>query len=55
MNQRGALFVIISMNKIPVEQMHQFGHVFCKMLAFCTGSDRIEIGDLESKVKGTIT
>ena len=35
----------ILVNKIPAERMHRY----------CTGSDSIEIGDLGSKVKVTVT
>ena len=33
--------------------MHQFGCGFRKIVAYCTGSDPIEIGNLGSKVKVT--
>ena len=39
------------MNKIPAERMHRFRY----MVAYNTGSDHIEIGDLGSKVKVTVT
>ena len=42
-------------NKIPAERMHLFGHGFRKMVANNTGSDPIEIGELGSKVKDTVT
>ena len=37
--------VCVSVNKIPAERMHQFGCGFCLIVAYCTGSDPIEIGD----------
>ena len=42
-------------NKIPAERKHQFGRGFHSMFAYCTGSDRIEIDDLGSKVKVKVT
>ena len=42
-------------NKIPAEQMHRFGRGFRKMVAYNTGSDPIEFGDLGSKVKVIVT
>ena len=42
-------------NKIPAERMHRFGRGFRLMAANRTGSDPIEIGDLGSKVKVTVT
>ena len=42
-------------NKIPAERMHRFGRGFRKMVAYNTGSNPIEIGDLGSKVKVTVT
>ena len=38
-------------NKIPAERMHRFGRGFRLMVAYCTGSNPIKIGDLGSKVK----
>ena len=35
--------------------MHQFGCGFRETVAYCTGSDPIEIGDLWLKVKLTVT
>ena len=43
------------MNKIPAKRMHRFGRGFRKMVAYNTGSDPFEIGDLGSKVKVTVT
>ena len=45
------LFVCPSLNKIPAEWMHQLWCGFCQMVAYCTGLDLIEIGDLGLKVK----
>ena len=45
----------ILVNKIPAEQMHRFGRSFRWTVAYRTGSDPIEIGDLGSKVKVTVT
>ena len=45
----------ILVNKIPAERMHRFGRGFCLMVAYCTGTNPIEIGDLGSKVKVTVT
>ena len=42
-------------NKIPDERMLLFGHSFRLTVAYCLDSDPIEIGDLESKVKVTVT
>ena len=42
-------------NKIPAKRMHQFGCDFRLTVAYHTGSDPIEIGDLGSKVKVTVT
>ena len=42
-------------NKIPAERMHRFGRGFRLMVAYRTGSNPIEIGDLGSKVKVTVT
>ena len=42
-------------NKIPPERMHRFGHGFRYTMAYCSGSDRIEIGDPGLKVKVTLT
>ena len=41
--------------QIPADQMHRFRRSFRQMAANGTGSDAIEIGDLGSKVKVTIT
>ena len=45
----------ILVNKIPAERMHRFGRGFRLMVAYRTGSNPIEIGDLGSKVKVTVT
>ena len=42
-------------NEIPAERMNRFGRDFRYMVAFCTGSNPIKIGDLGSKVKVTVT
>ena len=42
-------------NKIPAKQMHQFGRGFRKTVAYCIDSDPIEIGELRSKLKVTVT
>ena len=42
-------------NKIPAERVHRFGRGFRYMVAYRTGSDPIEFGDLGSKVKVTVT
>ena len=42
-------------NKIPAERIHRFGCGFRKMVAYYTGSNPNEIGDLVSKVKVTVT
>ena len=42
-------------NKIPAERMHRFGRGFRSMVAYHTGSVPIEIVDLGSKVKATVT
>ena len=42
-------------NKIPAEWMNRFGRGFCLMIAYRTGSNPIEIGDLGSKVNVTVT
>ena len=42
-------------NKFLAERMHRFGRGFRKMVAYNTGSDPIEFGDLGSKVKVTVT
>ena len=42
-------------NKIPAERVHRFERGFRYMVAYRTGSDPIEIGDLGSKVKVTVT
>ena len=42
-------------NKIPAERMYRFGRGFRQMVASRTGLDPIEIGDLGSKVKVTVT
>ena len=47
--------VCVSVNKIAAERMHQFGCGFRWIVAYCTGSNPIEIGDLGSKVKVTVT
>ena len=49
------LSVSLLVNKISAKQMHRFGHGFCKMAAYYNCSDSIEIGDLGSKVKVTVT
>ena len=41
--------------KIPAERMHRFGRDFRYMVAHGIFSDPIKIGDLESKVKVTVT
>ena len=43
----------ILVNKIPAERMHRFGHGFRQMVAYETGSNFVEIGDLGSKVTVT--
>ena len=43
------------MNKVPVEGGTELDAVFAKLVAYRTGSDPIEIGDLGSKVKVTVT
>ena len=40
------LCVCLSVNKIPAERMHRFGHGFRLMVAYGTGSNSIEICDL---------
>ena len=47
--------VCVSEKKNPAEPMHQFGCGFRLIVAYCTGSNPIEIGDLGSKVKVTVT
>ena len=47
--------VSVSVNKIPAERMHQFGCGFRLTVAYSTSSDPIEIGDLRSKIKITVT
>ena len=42
-------------NKIPIERMNRFRRCFHYMVAYRTGSNPIEIGDLGSKVKVTVT
>ena len=42
-------------NKIPAERMHRFWRGFRQMVAYNTGSDPIEFGNLGSKVKVTVT
>ena len=42
-------------NKIPAVRMHRFGRGFRYRFAYDIGSDPIEIGDLGSKVKVTVT
>ena len=44
----------MSVNKIPAERMHQFRYGFRYIVAYCTGSDPTEIGDVGSKFKVTI-
>ena len=39
----------MSVNKILAERMHRFGCGFQHMVAYPTGLDPIEIGDLRSK------
>ena len=39
----------------PAERMHRFGRGFRWMIAYRTGSNPIEIGDLVPKVKVTVT
>ena len=41
-------------NKIPAERMYQFGRGFHEKVAYCTGSDPIEICDLGLNVKITV-
>ena len=48
-------FIFLSVNKIRAEWNHQFWCSFHLMVAYCTGSNPIEIGDLGSKVKVTET
>ena len=43
------------MNKIQAELMYRFGRSFCLIVPYRTGSDPIEIGDIDSKVKVTMT
>ena len=45
----------VLVNKIPAKRMHRFGRSFRYMAAYRTGSNSIEIGDLGSKVKVTVT
>ena len=47
----------VLVNKIPAERMHRFGRGFRLMVAYRTrtGSNPIELGDLGSKVKVTVT
>ena len=45
----------ILVNKIPAERMHRFGRDFRYRVAYRIGSNPIEIGDLGSKVKVTVT
>ena len=40
---------------VPAKRMHRYGRSFCWMVAYCTGSNPIEIGDLWLKVKVTVT
>ena len=47
--------VSLSVNKIPSDMMDCFGCDFREMVAYCSGSDRFEIGDIGSKVKVTVT
>ena len=42
-------------NKIPVKRMYRFGRGFLYMAAYNTDSNPVEIGDLGSKVKVTVT
>ena len=44
-----------SMNKMPIERKHQFGRGFQQTVAYIIDSDPVTIGDLESKVKVTVT
>ena len=41
--------------QIPAERMNQFEHSFHLIIAYRTGWNPIEIGDLGSKVKVTVT
>ena len=45
----------ILVNKIPAERMHRFGRGFRQTVAYYTGSNPFENGDLGSKVKVTVT
>ena len=45
----------ILVNKIPAERMHRFGRGFRYMVAYRIGSNPIEIDDLGSKIKVTVT
>ena len=45
----------ILVNKIPAERMHRFGRGFHLMVAYRTDLNPIENGELESKVKVTVT
>ena len=49
------LSVCLSVKKIPAKQMNQFGRGFRLIVAYHTGSNPIEIGDLGWKVKVTVT
>ena len=49
------LSVSPSVNKMPIDRIHQFECGFRYMAAYCTGLIPIEIGDLGSKVKVTVT
>ena len=42
-------------NKIPAKRIHRFQRGFRKTVAYYTGSDPIEIGDLGLNVKVTVT
>ena len=50
-----SLSVCLSVNKIPTKQMHRFGRGFRLMAVYGTGSDPIEIGDLVTNGKVTVT
>ena len=42
-------------NKMPIKPLHRFRRGYRQMVAYITGSDPIEICDLGSKVKVTVT
>ena len=46
---------VLLVKKIPAKRMNRFGRDFHKMVAYYPGSNFIEIGDLGSKVKVTVT